>query len=180
MFEAVKARSDSSLPRAHTASPPVDIPEIDTAGALLLADLQDRVDAFEMLIGQCYKAELGLGATAVDGGAHYGTHTGPMARLVGPRGRVHAFEPLPFAAAELRRMFAAHPQVSVHQKALAEREGTGSFNCIVNDPARSSLLKRDLGSAPLQSREIEVETTTLDQLAAAPVRFIKLDVEGYD
>jgi FkbM family methyltransferase len=182
VFEAVKPAIDNSLPSAHTIAGLPDMPEIGTADALFLADLQDRAGAFETLIQRCYTAELRRGATAIDGGANYGRHTSPMACCVGPRGRIHAFEPLPFAAAELRRMFADQSQVTVHEKALAERSGTATFHHIVNDAALSSLLDRDLKFANpgLQTQKLQIVTTTLDQFSDEPVDFIKLDLEGYD
>jgi FkbM family methyltransferase len=182
IWEAVKPALGRPLPQPHAVSAAVDRPAVGAAAALALADLQDRTGAFESLIQACYSAELRPGASSVDGGANHGLHTAPMARCVGPDGRVHAFEPLPFAAAALRRTFATTPQVTVHEKALTEQPGIRTFNYIVNNPELSSLLKRDLGSTypDLQTRELQVETTTLDQLADEPVRFIKLDLEGYD
>ena len=186
VFEAVKPTIDGSLPRRLRGECSVlaacVLPEIDAAGARLLYDIQDRAGIFESLIERCYTAELRLGSAAVDGGAHAGMHTAPMAHLVGSGGRVLAFEPVPSLAAELRQQFAATPQVRVYEMALSDREGTVSFQHIVNEPSLSSLFKRDLGSVypDLETKELEVEQTTLDRFADVPVCFIKLDLEGND
>ena len=156
--------------------------EIDRARALRLADLQDRNGCYETLIQHCYEAELRLGDTAIDGGANYGMHTKPMAEAVGSSGRVHAFEPFPVAAEALRSVFKHNPNVIVHELALAEVGGPAMFHCIVDDPALSSLLDRDLGPlyANAARRTYPVMRTVLDRFADLPVRFIKLDLEGYD
>jgi FkbM family methyltransferase len=157
-------------------------PEIDAATALHLADLQDRSSCYEALIQRCYEAELRSGDTAVDGGAHYGMHTKPMAEAVGTAGRVHAFEPLPFVAEALRSAFKNYPNVVVHELALAEIDGPTTFHCMVDDPALSSLLKRDLGPSYIDAKTqvYPVTRVMLDRFCDLPVRFIKLDLEGYD
>lgn len=179
---AVRLEASGHAPYRITEESSVDAPSIDMAGALILADLQDSDSAFETLIEKCYISELKAGMTAVDGGANGGRHTRPMAELVGPTGRIHAFEPLPTLAVELRQMFANDAQVSIHEKALAEYEGMATFNYIVDDPALSSMFKRELGWAypGPKTEELQVATTMLDNLAGEPVRFMKLDLEGYD
>jgi FkbM family methyltransferase len=186
VFEAIKQHSDGDgggrAVWSNAVAIPDDKPPLFAHAAMVMAEAQDRYDIFETLIERCYTAELRFGATVVDGGANFGRHTGPMSRVVGRGGRVHAYEPLPFAAAELRRLFAGAPQVTVHENALAESGGVATFHHVVDDPARSSLLNRDLSFAypGPQTEEMTVARTTLDQLAAEPVRFIKLDLEGYD
>ncbi len=169
-----------SLREQHThLSPAADIGASD---ARMLHDLHDHTGLFKSLVERCYTAELRAGSAAVDGGALVGMHTGAMARLVGPAGHVLAFEPVPDLAAGLRRQFAESPQVVVHEKALSDREGLASFQHIVNEPSLSSLLKRDLGPpySDQQTEVLEVMQTTLDCFANIPIRFIKLDLEGYD
>lgn len=158
------------------------LPALSHEDALLMADLQDRNEAFEKLIGGCYADTLAWGDTAIDGGANFGMHTRPMAAIIGTQGRLYAFEPLPHAAAAVRATLGHLPQLTLHQKALGQAPGRAVFHHVVNDAALSRLLKRDLSFAypDLEIVEIEVEVVTLDTLAAEPVRFIKLDLEGYD
>lgn len=160
--------------------PPGTDSELGADEKRLLWDLHDQFGVFETLIGQCYTAELRAGATAVDGGAHTGLHTAPMAEIVGSGGFVLAFEPVPHLAADLRQRFAGVPQISVYEKALSDQEGLASFQHIVNEPSLSSLFKRDLGTAYPNPRaeELRVERVLLDRFADMSVRFIKLDLEG--
>jgi len=50
-----------------------------------------------------YTAALRDGDVAIDIGAHVGRHTLPMARAVGVRGKVYAYEPLPSIYVNLMR-----------------------------------------------------------------------------
>ncbi len=157
-------------------------PDIDSAQARRIYQLQLRDGAYETLIERFYGSELQAGAVVVDGGAHAGLHTAPMARLVGPAGRVLAFEPLPELAERLRQQFAGAPQVSVFENALSNAEGPVNFQHIVNEPWLSSLVTRDFGPdhTHLQRVDLQVQAVTLDRFADLPVRFIKLDLEGAD
>lgn len=49
---------------------------------------------FEQAVRRVYSAILSQGDIVFDIGAHLGKHTLPMAELVGPTGRVLAFEPI--------------------------------------------------------------------------------------
>jgi tRNA A58 N-methylase Trm61 len=55
----------------------------------------DHPRLHEIGIQAVYEAVLQPGDTVIDGGAHSGKHTIPMARAVGSAGRVFAFEPSP-------------------------------------------------------------------------------------
>jgi FkbM family methyltransferase len=157
-------------------------PDIDSAQARRIYQLQLRDGAYETLIERFYAGELQPCAVTVDGGAHVGLHTAPMARLVGANGRVLAFEPLPELAERLRQQFAGQPQVSVFENALSHGEGHVNFQHIVNEPWLSSLVTRDFGPnhPHLQRVDLQVQAVTLDRFADLPVRFIKLDLEGAD
>lgn len=158
------------------------LPDLSREDAMALADLQDSQEAYEVLIRRLYTSELQTGDTAIDGGANFGAHTGPLTTLVGPTGRVHAFEPLPHAADYVRKALEGRPQLTLHNKALGQEAGRATFHHVVNDAALSSLLDRDLSFAypDLDVQKIETELVPLDTLADEPVRFIKLDLEGYD
>lgn len=142
-----------------------------------LFDLQDTDQVFEKLIEECYRAELKPGDYAVDGGAHGGLHTIPMARCVGPMGRVIAFEPIPSICAWLAGNVESFPNVEVNQKALAEECGIATFRYLPREPWLSSLNVRGNESGK-EVEEITVTLFALDNLAHFPIKFIKLDLEG--
>ena len=118
------------------------------------------------------------GMVFIDGGANTGVFTFTAARLVGPTGRVLAFEPGSACSAALRRSQALNqwPQVTIHQQALSDCNGTARLYHNMNQENAFSL-----GSDENSSFD-EVEVTTIDEMARAEhlqrVDFIKLDVEG--
>lgn len=142
-----------------------------------LFDRQERGGLFETLIRWCYSAILRAGDHAVDGGAHLGLHTFPMARAVKAAGRIVAHEPLPSFHAKLSQHARRWPNISVQATALSDHDGPSEFHYLPEDPALSSIARRELGGGP-RSKRITVELARLDMLANRPIRFVKLDLEG--
>lgn len=127
-----------------------------------------------------------------DVGANLGQYAGMLRRKVGFKGLIVSFEPLPDAAAELRRRSAHDPRWIVEEKALSSENGERTFH-VMADSQFSSL------SAPCHDetglfeglnrnvRDIRVVTETLDSAfarlsAAHGFRrpFLKLDTQGHD
>jgi FkbM family methyltransferase len=137
---------------------------------------------FESIIENLYRTLLRPGDVAIDIGANHGRHTLPMARAVGPTGKVHAFEPIP----EIRRRLTAaieaagcSASVEVHPEALSHHAGHAEFHVILNDEGYSGLQRKNY---PFEPREelIHVPVARLDDLVdeSECIRFIKADVEG--
>lgn len=145
-------------------------------------------DLFETITQSFYTKLVGPGDLVLDGGAHSGRHAIPLARLVGPGGRVLAFEPLPSVAARLEQLLKAtqlEGRVSVIRQALARESGIATFFSVDNMPEFSGLKKREYGAtgfAPVHS-ELTVKKVTIDEAldalgARGRLSFIKLDLEG--
>jgi FkbM family methyltransferase len=130
------------------------------------------------------------GGTVVDVGANHGYFTVLAAALLGPTGRVEAFEPNPAVADALAEVLARNAvagRVSVHRVALSDREGHARFFVSVaaaND-GFSSLLATDdaLEHGVIRAdHSIRVPTLTFDAFAERAglgrVDLMKLDVEG--
>jgi FkbM family methyltransferase len=140
-------------------------------------------DLFERVIEDIYTSVLGIGDVALDGGAHVGRHSFPMANCVGPQGIVLAVEAHPKLARRLVQRARKHHarQVQVIDKALYDRVGHVSFHCTKQHPAYSGIEARryDFEEAV---EVVEVEATTIDTLGARlgerRLRFVKLDLEG--
>ena len=96
--------------------------------------LREQQDWFEDEIKFVRKL-LKQGQRVIDIGANYGVYTLSMARLVGPAGRVWAFEPASTTADLLAASIAANDfgQVVVEQSALSCRVGTAQLS--LNDSA---------------------------------------------
>src|ERR1700704_4312839 len=94
---------------AHTNDRTIVIKELE-GGVRLFVDLSDHVIGLNIVRGQYEVDEvryvrtvLRPGDTAIDAGAHIGFFTMQMAAIVGPQGRVHAFEPFDANAELLER-----------------------------------------------------------------------------
>lgn len=118
------------------------------------------------------------GMVFVDGGANTGVFTFTAARLVGPTGRVLAFEPGSSCYAALERSQALNgwSHISIHQRALSDHFGVARLYHHMGQENAFSL-----GSDENASFD-EVAIVSLDEVAQAEqlprVDFIKLDVEG--
>lgn len=131
---------------------------------------------YEPLLRSMMRRHIPQGGTVVDGGAHIGYHTVLAASLVGPEGRVVAFEPAPSTYALLAENIAQNgcENVTVLQAALADRSGPGALHL-------SSGWSGDHRIAETPARHaVEIELVSLDQYlsASATVDFIKLDIQG--
>lgn len=149
------------------------------AGALRLSgspDLSKRICA----------ALLGRGDVVFDVGANRGYYTLLLARLVGRRGAVHAFEPVPPTAEALAADLRAQGigNVVVNRCALGEAAGELPLYLPGEDSGQASLARHSAGSwataAAVASYRVPVET--LDGYARrrglGRLDFVKCDVEG--
>src|SRR5581483_11730882 len=118
------------------------------------------------------------GMTALDIGADIGYYTLNLARLVGPKGSVVAFEPIPKARERLRHNISAngYENILISEYALGNQEGV----VYLEDPFNASRisLTKDEGGA----RDIKVDIKRLDdligELGIDKVDIIKMDIEG--
>jgi len=123
---------------------------------------------------------LAPGDWAIDVGANIGHYTKRFSDLVGPTGRVIAFEPVP-ATFELLASNAAHfGMANVTLLNLAASDATSVIG--VSIPDFFAGLKNYYG-ARLTSNgsDLQVMTCSIDSLhLTGPVRVIKIDAEGHD
>ena len=132
-------------------------------------------------------ANLRPGEVVVDAGACYGYFSLLAAELVGPGGRVLAFEPNPRIASLLRRNLAMNGmdgRVQVEEVALAGADSNGVLRLAVPDgsPMNAHLLPDEPASgmapgSPAGGMPL-VATRALDRHAMARPDFVKLDICG--
>lgn len=146
----------------------------------LKADLQWRRSRHRDYALMVVERLVSPGTTAVDVGAGWGLFTNQMARRVGQRGSVHAFEPNPSNASSLAAIAKRQPQVSVHELALSGRSGHATLRVpTINDqPVVDMGTLADTGFDV--ATEVTVRTVRLDDVLEAPVAFMKVDVEGHE
>lgn len=122
------------------------------------------------------------GDTLIEVGANIGTETMHFGRIVGPRGRVVAFEPIPgnFELLKLQLQFNHLPQVEAHQAAVSDRSGSIRFVPPVTD--LNAGVGRMAHGSDQDDETIEVQTFVLDEMFAdrafcAP-KLLVMDVQG--
>jgi FkbM family methyltransferase len=153
-----------------------------------------RLPLYEQYADDCYRLrELlapfqGRPLHVFDVGAHIGSFATNLATLH-PQAHVACFEPSPQSAAYLRRNIAQNglaERVTVHEVALADKEGTALFDdndsgSVHNGLIRSEHRLVDGTDALAERHAVEVPTTTFDNaVTAAPAspQLVKMDCEG--
>jgi FkbM family methyltransferase len=126
-----------------------------------------------------------LGMVCVDAGANIGDSTLHLAQLVGPSGRVYAFEPAPFPRQRLAEHVVANGfanRVSINACALADVVGTATFAFSehnVENQGMGSLVTHD---NHVVTRSAEVPLSTLDAFVIEndlpTIDLIKVDIQG--
>jgi FkbM family methyltransferase len=121
------------------------------------------------------------GDTILEIGANIGTETIGYADIVGPGGKVYAFEPLPSNVAALYESLRLNPGHNVEVFPLAVGACCAPLRfSIPTEAGYSGLGHLNLGGVAGGSETIEVECVTLDSLSArlGPAKAIFMDVEG--
>lgn len=116
------------------------------------------------------------GAAFVDVGASLGDYSLVASRLVGPRGKVIAFEPDPVNCRWLRKSIERNglTNVELYQEALSDVEGEASF--FLSGVSGWHTLKK--GQLAAEKGEIKVRTRPLDDVDLPRLDVMKIDVEG--
>ena len=121
------------------------------------------------------------GDVVIDIGANLGIHTVLLAKLIGPDGKLFAFEPNTALLPTLRRTVAGLPNASLHTCALSDEVGRSAF-FVPADDTKASLADWTDEAIDGQAREETCERRRLDDMVAegtiARPDFIKCDVEG--
>jgi FkbM family methyltransferase len=164
-------------------------------GALWSLDLKEGIDLSIYLLGgfeprtlRRYKELIAEGFVVLDIGANVGAHTLPLAQLVGPSGKVIAFEPTKYAFDKLLANVSLNPHLSDRIIANQTLLGRSAGDELPGDIYSSWPLENasDLHSdhqgrlkstrgADVQTVDLYVERCGLDRLD-----FIKLDVDGHE
>jgi FkbM family methyltransferase len=120
------------------------------------------------------------GDWAIDVGANVGHYTKRFSELVGPGGRVIAFEPVPATFELLAANVAqfAHPNVTLLNLAASDSSRLMGMSIPSFDSGLRNYYQAALTGAPC---ELQVMTCPIDALALnGRVRMLKVDAEGHD
>ena len=158
-------------------------------------DLDEGIDLSIYLLGsyeprtlQAYARLVRPGAVVFDIGANIGAHTLHFARLVGPAGRVFAFEPTDFACVKLQANLALNPslagQVSLHQLFLvADRATPPPARVASSWPVAHHTGDVNAWHGRSQPATAAAAMTTDDfcaQTGVTRIDLVKLDVDGHE
>lgn len=135
-----------------------------------------RYDAYTRRIIQ---ETLAPSSNCIDVGCHRGEILDLMIQR-SPNGKKYGFEPIPMLVGFLREKYSGDPNVEIHSTALFDREGTTTFQHVVNAPAYSGIRQRKYDGREVTIEEITVQTGRLDSFIPANLKIdlIKIDVEG--
>ena len=172
-----------------------DLVQVRRRGLNWELDLSEGIDlaifafgSFERGTGRTLEKFVRPGTTVLDIGANIGAHTLNLGRLVGPTGKVYAFEPTSYAFRKLKRNLDLNPelaarvvaeqaQLTCENKLHREAEIYSSWKVIGNEPRHP----KHLGIA--QSTD-GASVITLDRyfqnVNEPKIDFVKMDVDGFE
>ena len=148
----------------------------DTLGSALVAE------GFENAECRFVQGFLQPGMTVFDIGAHHGLYTLLASKLVGPSGRVYAFEPSP----RERRKLSLHVRLNLCRNvrlegfALGEQAGEAEFFVVEGRETGCNSLRPPAVQEPTKALRVRVASLSdfLVWQHIERVDFIKMDVEG--
>jgi FkbM family methyltransferase len=164
-------------------------------GVVYELDLSQGID-FAIYLGGMFERSTAVAlakltepsSLVLDIGANIGAHTLHLAQLVGPDGRVMAFEPTDFAFRKLSRNLELNPSLAARVEArhcfLTANDGAGvpeaiysSWPLAVEAGLHAKHLGREMQTEQVQSRSLD---SILSECADRKVQLVKLDVDGFE
>src|SRR5215207_11507363 len=158
-------------------------------------DLAQGID-FAIYLGNIYERQTRTalrelvipGALVLDIGANIGAHTLPLARHVGPNGRIIAFEPTDFAFRKLNRNLELNPELASRVTAChcfltatnSDRAPLAVYSSwpLAQEPGlHAKHLGREMRTEAVQARSLD---SVLSELGDGRVQLVKLDVDGFE
>lgn len=136
------------------------------------------LNCYEVVVAHLFRKILKPGDRYVDGGANLGVLALLASHLVGPGGKVFAFEPHPRTFERLLENLRLNgaDNVTAVPKGCWDSQTTAFIYDFTDDQHDGSSLGRR--SDRTVAQEHAVETTRIDAVVSSPVKLIKLDVEG--
>ncbi len=134
--------------------------------------LEHLFGRYEIGTTRYFKKHIRKGMVVVDVGANVGYFTRLFSKLVGPEGKVYAFEP-DAEAFEFLSFNTAHlSNVQIFPYAVSDSEGEARFYHIPRATSSHTLIPTE------NAEESVVKTVSLDSLIPEHIDMIKIDIEG--
>ena len=155
--------------------------EVPDAGHFFIDDAEDVIKQV-IVAGRQWEAHtielcerhIKPGTVVLEVGAHIGSHTVPISRLVGPWGRVYAFEPQRKIYRELHHNLALNGVTNVVP--LRYAIGSGEARVIEMNPPTPG----NEGGTGVGASGDRAELRSLDSFRFERVSVLKIDVEGHE
>jgi FkbM family methyltransferase len=157
---------------------------------LVSRSLYSKIHGFvatrRIISGKRYEAGIGLlnqivrpGDTVIDIGANQGLYSYYLSELVGPNGKVYAFEPIPYNLRILRRIADCRNNIVVRPVGCGEKSETTEFFVPISHrvPIGGWAHRKapgDNGAGEI----VRANIIRVDDEIIEPVSFIKCDIEG--
>jgi FkbM family methyltransferase len=142
-----------------------------------MIDLALYLEQFEPDVRSAIRRVTAPGMTVFDIGANVGAHTLLFSSLVGPTGRVVAFEPTEFAFTKLQKNVSLNPELGVEAVRVALADHTAAQQAV---NLRSSWQTNGSTMSGTSTVDFVRLDEWADQRGVAHVDVIKLDVDGYE
>jgi FkbM family methyltransferase len=140
--------------------------------------------SYALVLVQAMKRFLKPGDTFIDVGANIGYLSAIGAEIVGPRGQVHCFEPVPDYFARLRRLAQLNPAYSIIPSPCGLGEIAGQQIIYVTREAGQSTFVPSYKMEPDIVATLDVPVARLDSYLdthdVAEIALIKIDAEGFE
>ncbi len=180
MTTAVHEKATGDARSATPSEIQDDAGVIDVYGSRLRLDPEDSLflgsHDYEPYASKLVMGLLRPGDVAVDVGAMIGYYTVILAKHVGPRGRVYAFEPDPenFALLESNVGMNGYAHVELRNAVVGAETGRGKL-------WRAASNRGDHHAFASAGRDsVDVDVVALDDVIHDRVDLVKIDVQGYE
>jgi FkbM family methyltransferase len=152
----------------------------------------------EMFLERIFRRHLTPGSSFIDIGANCGYWSAYALSLVGPRGEVHAFEPVPQYYTFVRRLAELNPgyRVVANQVACGPQAGNSMMSVVAPRPDNFNNYQTNIGSSSLANGFLDHAGTLAERMTVPVIAFddyvreskvnleqiglIKVDVEGFE
>lgn len=148
---------------------------------LYVSDIVRRGEIYERHITDTLSQIECKNKTIIDCGANFGAHTLPFARLVGPEGRVVAFEAQRFVYYQLCANIFTNGVKNIDARCEAVAENSYGYISMIEDHDYVNARNQNIGNTHVSpSIKGNIPKRAIDDLNLTDVVAIKLDVQGYE